>query len=99
VREGSTCVAWGPLAKKNGFDGWSSGVQVIPEGEGKLVLTDDFGVQGVFNEIHELIGFPHQIRYRFGDQVVTLRRVTDNQVEVEIPVIPGLHTATSQNPP
>jgi hypothetical protein len=83
VQEGATCVAWGPLAEKHGFT-WESGVSVTQEGKGKLVLTDDFGVTGVYQEVKTLIGRPDEIRYRFGDSEVVLRRVTDNEVAVEL---------------
>ena len=84
VREGATCVAWGPLAAKHGFPAWKSGVSVIKEGKGKLVLTDDFGFREVYQEIAPMIGRPDEIRYRFGEHTVVLRRVTDNEVSVEV---------------
>ena len=42
VSEGTTLVIWGGLAKKVGFPDYVSGVQEIPEGKGRFVLTDEF---------------------------------------------------------
>ena len=84
VSEGAVCVAWGPLAAKNGFADWRSGVKVVPDGKGRWVLTDDFGFREVYQQIATLIGRPDEIRYRFGQHTVTLRRVTDNEVTVEV---------------
>ena len=82
--EGARCVAWGPLARKHGFPDYSGGVDVRAEGEGKMVLTDDFGYREVYQEIRTSMGKPDEIRYRFGDREVVLRRVTDNEVDVEL---------------
>ncbi|MCC6729013.1 MAG: hypothetical protein IT208_06700 [Chthonomonadales bacterium] len=84
VREGAVCVGWGPLMRRKGFDEWREGVLVRPEGKGRWVLTDDFGQDGVFREIAGLIGRPDEIRYRFGEHTVVLRRITDNEVAVEV---------------
>lgn len=83
VSEGAVCVAWGPLAAKNGFPDWKSGVRVVPEGKGRFVITDDFGLREVYRETWSLIGRPDEIRYNFGEHEVVLRRVTDNEVSVE----------------
>ena len=84
VNDGAVCVAWGPLAKKHGFPDWESGVKVLTEGKGKFVLTDDFQVREVYEQVAGLLGHPDEIRYRFGDSEVVLRRVTDNEVAVEV---------------
>lgn len=84
VSEGAVCVAWGPLAARNGFSEWKAGVSVVPEGKGRFVLTDDFGFREVYQEIATLIGRPDEIRYRFTTGEVVLRRVTDNEVSVEL---------------
>ena len=84
VSEGAICVAWGPLAKKHGFAEWETGVTVKPEGKGKWVLTDDFGFREVYQQVATLLGRPDETRYRFGEHTVTLRRVTDNEVTVEV---------------
>ncbi len=84
VEEGAVCVAWGPLAKRHGFDQRASRVHVIRHGRGRFVLTDDFGFREVYREIRALIGRPDEIRYRFGRHEVVLRRVTDNEVAVEM---------------
>ncbi len=84
VSEGSVCVAWGPLASRHGYPDWKDGVQVTPEGKGKMILTDDFGLHAVTRETNVLVGHPDKIRYRFGDHQVTLKRVTDNEISVSI---------------
>jgi hypothetical protein len=84
VNDGATCLAWGPLAKKNGFSDWESGFKVISEGKGRLILTDDFGYGKVYEEIKPFIGHPDTIRYRFANHQVTLKRVTDNEISVEV---------------
>lgn len=83
VEEGATCIAWGPLAQQHGFT-WESGVTVIPQGKGKFVLTDDFSSHETLVEYIAFRGRPDEITYRFGDQQVILRRVTDNDIEVEM---------------
>lgn len=83
VEEGAVCVAWGPLAKKHGFNDWSEGVSIVKHGKGQFVLTDDFGYREVYQEIKTMIGRPDEIHYRFGDAQVVLRRVTDNEISVE----------------
>jgi len=84
VNEGAVCVAWGPLAVKNGFKEWKSGVSVIPTGKGKFIITDDFGLGKVYGEISMLLGRADEIKYRFGSRTVVLKRVTDNEVNVDI---------------
>jgi len=84
VKEGAVCAAWGPLAKKHGFPEWDSGVSIIHKGKGKFVLTDDFQVREVYQQVVGLLGRPDEIRYRFGGSEVILRRVTDNEVKVEV---------------
>jgi len=84
VREGATCVAWGPLAARTGLARWEKGVKVVREGRGRWVLTDDFEAPAAVRPVKRFLGRPDEIRYRFGERVVTLRRVTDNQVRVEV---------------
>jgi len=84
VEEGAVCVAWGPLAARHGFADWKSGVSVVERGRGKVVLTDDFGLGRVYQEIAGLIGRPDEVRYRFGSHEVVLRRVTDNEVTAQL---------------
>jgi hypothetical protein len=84
VQEGAVCVAWGPLAKKNGFDFKKSEVKVIPEGKGRFILTDDFQYAAVYGQIGGLIGRPDEIRYQFGSHTLTLKRVTDNDISVDV---------------
>ena len=84
VQDGATCVMWGPLAKQHGYPDWELGTRVVKDGAGKLVLAEDFGFREVYQEIKGMIGRPDEIRYRFGDYKVVLRRVTDNKISVEL---------------
>ena len=84
VAEGATCLAWAPLARKRGFPEVGPGVTVKPDGAGKWVFTDDFGYSGIFQQIWQWVGHPDEIRYTFGEHTVVLRRVTDNEVGVEV---------------
>ena len=82
AEEGATVVFWGPLAKQHGFADYEGGFEIHDRGEGRIILTDDFNSRRVFAQVHHLIGLPNAIRYRFGDEVVRLERVTDNEVRV-----------------
>ncbi|MHB0999691.1 MAG: hypothetical protein ACYC27_10645 [Armatimonadota bacterium] len=84
VNEGATCVAWGPLALKNGFKDWKSGVKVTAEGKGKWILTDDFLLPGVYQEIYNYLGRADEIKYKFTQGEVVLRRINDNEVDVQV---------------
>jgi hypothetical protein len=84
VQEGAVCLFWAPLAKKNGFKYGKEPVVVIPEGKGRFVLTNDFQLPSAWSEVAGLIGKPDEIRYQFGDKTVTLKRITDNEVAVDI---------------
>ncbi len=85
VEEGAVLVAWGPLAQKHGFHNYVSGVEIHQQGNGRVILTDDFGYGQVVNEILPLLGHPDEIRYCFSEnRIVVLRRLTDNEVTVEI---------------
>jgi hypothetical protein len=78
------CVAWGPLAKRQGFDQWDSGVEIIRSGKGKFVLTDDFGAPAAREEYWPALGRADQIRYRFGHFTVVFQQRGPNSVTVEI---------------
>jgi hypothetical protein len=84
VEEGAVCVAWGPLAAECGLAVWEEGVRVETRGRGKLVVTDDFAADQAMAEYAHLLGSPDEICYRFGEHRVTLHRVTDNTVTVEV---------------
>lgn len=84
VRSGAVCVIWGPLAKANGFGCWESGVKVVKEGKGRFVITGDFQYSQIYGEVTPLLGRPDEISYVFGRNRVTLKRVTDNEVTVEV---------------
>ena len=86
VEEGAVCVVWGPLARRCGLDGtWTTGVTVATAGKGRYVFTDDFAAPQAVAEYEEWIAKENEIRYRFGQHTVLLRRATsDNEVTVEI---------------
>lgn len=82
--EGATVVLWGNLARKQGFPEYADGVREIARGKGKLILTDTFSSNDLFQRIWPHIGRPDEIRYIFGKRRVILKRVTDNDVEVHV---------------
>ncbi|MBI2302087.1 MAG: hypothetical protein HYU66_24555 [Armatimonadetes bacterium] len=84
VREGAVCVAWGPLARRVGLGEWAGGVMVTPEGKGKWVITEDFGLPEVLHQMWPWLGHEDEIRYRFGEHTLVLHKVTENQVRVEV---------------
>jgi hypothetical protein len=84
VREGAICAVWGPLAHRSGFADWKSGTRVTTEGKGKWIVTDDFGAKEITQECWQHLGRADTVRYRFGPHDVILRRITDNQVSVEV---------------
>ncbi|MHB1455637.1 MAG: hypothetical protein ACYC0V_01855 [Armatimonadota bacterium] len=84
VQEGAVCLFWAPLAKKNGFKYGKESVVVVPEGKGRFVLTNDFQLPTVWQNVWNLVGRPDEIRYQFGEKTVTLKRITDNEVAVDI---------------
>jgi hypothetical protein len=85
VEEGAVCVAWGPLAKKRGFGDWQSGYKSYPTGKGRFMLTDNFELPELTEQIKGMLGPAATISYRFGSKRVTLhRRNSDNDVSVDI---------------
>lgn len=84
VAEGALCVAWGPLAAANGIGAWNAGVKVVRQGRGRFVLTDDFQSPEAVRHYRRFLGRSDEIRYRYAGRTVTLRRVTDNSVDVRI---------------
>lgn len=84
VAEGARCAMWGPLAARLGVADWEGGVQVVEHGAGRFVLTGDFGSDETVAQYREFLGSPDEIRYRFGEHTLVLRRITDNEVAVEV---------------
>ena len=86
VDEGAVCVGWGPLATRCGLAAnWTSGVAVVPAGKGRYVFTDDFAAPDAAAEYQTWLAKEDEIRYRFGDHTVILRRAaSDNDVTVEV---------------
>ena len=68
-------MGWGPLAKRCSLtENWTSGVAVVPTGKGRYVFTDDFAAPDAVAEYQTWIAKEDEIRYRFGDHTVVLRR-------------------------
>ena len=84
VSDGALCVMWGPLGSANGFPEWTQGVRVVRHGRGQFVLTDDFQAPGAVEHYRRFLGRPDEIRYRFSDHTVVLKRITDNSIDVRI---------------
>ena len=86
VEEGAVCVAWGPLAVRCGLvESWTGGVVVVPTGKGRYVFTDDFAAPEAVAEYENWIAQEDEIRYRFANHTVILRRTaSDNEVAVEV---------------
>ncbi len=84
VAEGATCVAWGPLAAKAGIADWTKGIKTFNHGKGRYVITDDFQSPETLRYYHKFIGKPDEIKYRFGDQTLTMKRITDNSLKVDV---------------
>ena len=84
AQEGATCVIWGTLAKSCGFPEYQGGTVERETGSGKMLFTDDFASPEVAKCCAPFLGSGDEIRYRFGDRRVTLHRVSDNDVRVEI---------------
>jgi hypothetical protein len=91
AEEGATLVVWGNLARRYGFADYPGGIQELPCGKGRIILTDTFSANALFQLVWPQMGRPDEIRYRFGAHTVVLKRVTDNQVDVQI--TPPLATA------
>jgi hypothetical protein len=91
VEEGAVCVAWGPLATRCGLaESWTGGVAVVSTGKGRYVFTDDFAAPRAVAEYENWIARGDEIRYRFANHTVLLRRAeSDNEVTVEITAVPG----------
>ena len=70
VTGGATCVVWAPLAKRFGIGSWTTGVASTPDGNGRWIITDDFGLSQVQEAIWPHIGRPDEMKYRFGDHTV-----------------------------
>ena len=86
VKEGAVCVAWGPLAVRSGLaKQWSGNTDIVPSGAGRCVFTGDFAAPDAVAEYEHWIAKEDEIRYRFGDHTVILRRAaSDNEVTVDV---------------
>ncbi len=86
VEEGAVCVAWGPLAAKCGLAAdWTEGVVVEEAGAGRFVFTDDFAAEDAVAEYEAWLGPEDEIRYRFGERTLVLKRgASPNDITVEV---------------
>lgn len=84
AEQGTTVVVWKNLARRLGFEESGDGVEEIPFGKGRFLLTDTFSGNELFQKIWMHMGHPDEIRYCFGEHTVVLKKVTDNQVDVVI---------------
>ena len=82
--EGATVVFWGNLARRHGWPEYAGGLEAHPRNTGKIILTDTFSKNALFHHIWPHMGRPDEIRYTFGEHTVVLKRVTDNEVVVQV---------------
>ena len=88
VKEGAICVVWGPLAQKHGFGDWQNGCKSYQTGRGRFIITDDFELPEVLDQIKRMLGSADTISYRFGPRRVTLHRGnSNNDISVDISVV------------
>lgn len=84
AEEGATVVFWDKLARKWGLEFPAGGFHVEKRGAGKIILTDTFSTNRLFQQIWPFMGRPDEIRYTFGENTVVLKRITDNEVAVSV---------------
>jgi hypothetical protein len=73
VRRGGLCVALASLAPA----GLASKTGEFPDGRGKWLLVKDFRSEEVGKAVAPFLGKPDEIRYRFGERVLTVKRGED----------------------
>jgi hypothetical protein len=79
--EGLICVAQKALAPA--AIAAHAGNSPIPDGKGQWLITEDFDTDAVRERVQPWLGRPDEIRYRFGQHVLTVKRgADDNHVEV-----------------
>ena len=89
VASGATCVAYRPLVGNLNIALGNEGeVTEVPEGSGRWVITDDFGAPEVRRVVAPFLGPPDEIRYRFGETTLRIRRVGDDPNRIEITLTP-----------
>ena len=86
VREGATCVALRSLAGTLVPETSAGGTTTSLSGQGKWVITDDFGDPAVRAQVEPFLGNPQEIRYQFGKHELRLRAVEGdpNRIRVEV---------------
>lgn len=82
VSEGATCVVWAPLARRLAITDEEKEYDLVEHGKGKWVITNDWSDGRLFEQVWMHVGRSDEIRYRFGDHTVVLKRLGDNHVEV-----------------
>ncbi len=83
VNQGATCVIWAPLARKLGIDAQSD-VSVQTMGKGKMVVTADFGLPKVTDQVWSYIGRADQMTYKFKQGQVVFKYQDANSVDVVV---------------
>jgi hypothetical protein len=86
VRDGATCVALRSLAGTLVPEKSAGGTTTSLSGQGKWVITDDFGDPAVRAQVEPFLGNPREIRFRFGKHELRLRSVEGdpNRIRVEV---------------
>jgi hypothetical protein len=84
AREGATVVVWKKFASMFGVHDYDSGTKTVTTGRGKIVVADNFSCGEVWQACWPLMPRVDEIRYRFRDQTVVMKKITDNRVEVQI---------------
>jgi len=84
VKEGAICIGWHNLMKEHGFELDGLHVKTIEYGKGQFVITDDFENGEVYGIVAKYLNTPNEISYRFGNNRVILRKITENKVEVNV---------------
>lgn len=87
--EGLICISQNSLAPPAiaaAADG-----EPMTDGKGKWLITEDFEAAQVRKLVGPWLGSPDEIRYRFGPNVLTVKRMTDdNSVEIQLtPIEPS----------
>jgi hypothetical protein len=72
VKEGAVCIALKSLAQAQCGKG-----PVVQDGKGAWVLTDNFLDSDARRAATPFLGKPDEIRYRFGDKILTVKRGKD----------------------
>ena len=95
VRRGGTCVALPHLAPKD-FAGKTG---EFPEGAGRWVLVPDFLCIEARAALAPCLGRPDEVRYRFGERVLVVRRQGDDANAIRVYLLDEKIAAAGTEPP